>query len=152
RGDGATGWSMGWKINQWARLHDGDRAYLLFGNLLKHGTLNNLWDSHPPFQIDGNFGASAGIIEMLLQSHLGFLHILPALPMAWEQGNVKGLLARGGFVVDIYWQEGELTQINITSLQGEECKIKYKDKELSFKTKKGRSYSIKYENGKLTRE
>ena len=152
RGDGATGWSMGWKINQWARLHDGDRAYLLFGNLLKNGTLNNLWDSHPPFQIDGNFGGSAGIIEMLLQSHLGFLHILPALPMAWEQGNVKGLLARGGFVVDIYWQEGELTQINITSLQGEECKIKYKDKELSFKTKKGRSYSIKYENGKLTRE
>lgn len=152
RGDGATGWSMGWKINQWARLCDGDRAYLLFGNLLKNGTLNNLWDSHPPFQIDGNFGASAGIIEMLLQSHLGFLNILPALPMAWEQGNVKGLLARGGFVVDIYWQEGELTQINITSLQGEECKIKYKDKELSFKTKKGRSYSIKYENGKLTRE
>ncbi|MEE1190126.1 MAG: hypothetical protein UHN41_05120, partial [Bacteroidales bacterium] len=74
------------------------------------------------------------------------------LPMAWEQGNVKGLLARGGFVVNIYWQEGELTQIKITSLQGEECKIKYKDKELSFKTKKGRSYSIKYENGKLTRE
>ena len=152
RGDGATGWSMGWKINQWARLCYGDRAYLLFNNLLSEGTLDNLWDSHPPFQIDGNFGASAGIIEMLLQSHLGFLNILPALPMAWEQGNVKGLLARGGFVVDIYWQEGELTQINITSLQGEKCKIRYKDKELSFKTKKGRSYSIKYEDGKLTRE
>ena len=149
RGDGATGWSMGWKINQWARLCYGDRAYLLFNNLLSEGTLDNLWDSHPPFQIDGNFGASAGIIEMLLQSHLGFLNILPALPMAWEQGNVKGLLARGGFVVDIYWQEGELTQIKITSLQGQECKIKYKDKELSFKTKKGRSYLIKYENGKL---
>ncbi|MED9962018.1 MAG: glycoside hydrolase family 95 protein, partial [Bacteroidales bacterium] len=149
RGDGATGWSMGWKINQWARLCYGDRAYLLFNNLLSEGTLDNLWDSHPPFQIDGNFGASAGIIEMLLQSHLGFLNILPALPMAWEQGNVKGLLARGGFVANIYWQEGELTQIKITSLQGQECKIKYKNKELSFKTKKGRSYLIKYENGKL---
>ncbi len=149
RGDGATGWSMGWKINQWARLCDGDRAYLLFGNLLKHGTLNNLWDSHPPFQIDGNFGGSAGIVEMLLQSHLGFLQILPALPNAWNEGSVKGLLARGGFVVDIYWQKGELTQIKITSLQGEKCNIKYKDKELSFKTKKNCSYLIKYENERL---
>lgn len=152
RGDGATGWSMGWKINQWARLCYGDRAYLLFNNLLSEGTLDNLWDSHPPFQIDGNFGASAGIIEMLLQSHLGFLQILPALPMAWEQGNVKGLLARGGFVVDIYWQEGELTQIKITSLQGEKCNIKYKDKELSFKTKKNCSYLIKYENERLIKQ
>lgn len=152
RGDGATGWSMGWKINQWARLCDGDRAYLLFGNLLKHGTLNNLWDSHPPFQIDGNFGGSAGIIEMLLQSHLGFLHILPALPMAWEQGNVKGLLARGGFEADILWENGELKQLIIKSNAGEECNLLYKDTKLSFKTKKGRSYSIKYEDGKLTRE
>lgn len=149
RGDGATGWSMGWKLNLWARLCEGDRAYTLFNNLLSEGTLDNLWDSHPPFQIDGNFGASAGIVEMLLQSHLGFLQILPALPNAWNEGSVKGLLARGGFVVDIYWQKGELTQIKITSLQAQECKIKYKDKELSFKTKKGRSYLIKYENGKL---
>ncbi|MEE0266954.1 MAG: glycoside hydrolase N-terminal domain-containing protein [Bacteroidales bacterium] len=149
RGDGATGWSMGWKLNLWARLCEGDRAYLLFNNLLSEGTLDNLWDSHPPFQIDGNFGASAGIVEMLLQSHLGFLQILPALPNAWNEGNVKGLLARGGFVVDIYWQKGELTQIKITSLQGEKCNIKYKDKELSFKTKKGRSYLIKYENERL---
>ena len=149
RGDFATGWSMGWKINLWARLCEGDRAYTLFNNLLSEGTLDNLWDSHPPFQIDGNFGASAGIIEMLLQSHLGFLNILPALPMAWGQGNVKGLLARGGFVVDIYWQEGELTQIKITSLQGQECKIKYKNKELSFKTKINCSYLIKYENERL---
>lgn len=152
RGDGATGWSMGWKINQWARLCYGDRAYLLFNNLLSEGTLDNLWDSHPPFQIDGNFGASAGIIEMLLQSHLGFLHILPALPMAWEQGNVKGLLARGGFEADILWENGELKKLIVKSNAGEECNLLYKDAKLSFKTKKGRSYSIKYEDGKLTRE
>ncbi|MBQ5874130.1 MAG: glycoside hydrolase family 95 protein [Bacteroidales bacterium] len=149
RGDFATGWSMGWKLNLWARLCEGDRAYTLFNNLLSEGTLDNLWDSHPPFQIDGNFGASAGIVEMLLQSHLGFLQILPALPTAWNEGSVKGLLARGGFVVDIYWQKGELIQIKITSLQGEKCNIKYKDKELSFKTKKNCSYLIKYENERL---
>lgn len=152
RGDGATGWSMGWKINQWARLCYGDRAYLLFNNLLSEGTLDNLWDSHPPFQIDGNFGASAGIIEMLLQSHLGFLNILPALPIAWEQGNVKGLLARGGFEADILWENGELKKLIVKSNAGEECNLLYKDAKLSFKTKKGRSYSIKYEDGKLTRE
>lgn len=153
RGDGATGWSMGWKINQWARLHDGDRAYLLFGNLLKNGTLNNLWDSHPPFQIDGNFGGSAGIAEMLLQSHLGFLHILPALPQAWNEGYVQGLLARGGFEVELDWTNGELNKATIKSNAGEECNLLYKDAKLSFKTKKGRSYSIKYEDGKLlTRE
>lgn len=149
RGDFATGWSMGWKLNLWARLCEGDRAYTLFNNLLSEGTLDNLWDSHPPFQIDGNFGASAGIVEMLLQSHLGFLQILPALPNAWNEGSVKGLLARGGFVVDIYWQKGELTHIKITSLQGEKCNIKYKDEELSFKTKKNCSYLIKYENERL---
>ncbi len=152
RGDGATGWSMGWKINQWARLCYGDRAYLLFNNLLSEGTLDNLWDSHPPFQIDGNFGASAGIIEMLLQSHLGFLNILPALPMAWNEGSVKGLLARGGFEADIFWENGELKKLIVKSNAGEECNLLYKDAKLSFKTKKGRSYSIKYENGKLTRE
>lgn len=152
RGDGATGWSMGWKINQWARLCDGDRAYLLFGNLLKNGTLNNLWDSHPPFQIDGNFGGSAGMAEMLLQSHLGFLHILPALPQAWNEGFVQGLLARGGFETDILWENGELKQLIVKSNAGEECNLLYKDAKLSFKTKKGRSYSIKYENGKLIRK
>ena len=89
---------------------------------------------------------------MLLQSHLGFLHILPALPQAWENGNVKGLLARGGFETDIFWENGELKKLIVKSNAGEECNLLYKGAKLSFKTKKGRSYSIKYEDGKLTRE
>jgi alpha-L-fucosidase 2 len=121
----------------------------LFGNLLKHGTLNNLWDSHPPFQIDGNFGGSAGILEMLLQSHLGFLHILPALPKAWSEGELKGVLARGGFEFDIIWQNGELKKLILNSNAGEECNLLYKDAKLSFKTKKNCRYSVVYENGNL---
>ncbi len=142
RGDGATGWSMGWKLNQWARLHDGDHAYVLYGNLLKNGTLDNLWDSHAPFQIDGNFGGTAGVTEMLLQSHVDCLHLLPALPGSWPEGRVSGLCARGNFEVDIDWQGGRLQQAVVTSRSGGLCRVLYNDSELSFKTRKGERYTL----------
>ena len=149
RGDGATGWSMGWKLNQWARLHDGNHAYTLFGNLLKNGTLDNLWDTHAPFQIDGNFGGTAGITEMLMQSHMGFIHLLPALPDAWEEGAVKGLCAKGGFEVSMEWERGTLVEAVVTSKSGEKCDILYGNEMLSFKTKKGTSYRVTLEGSKL---
>ncbi|MEG2332927.1 MAG: glycoside hydrolase family 95 protein, partial [Bacteroides sp.] len=142
RGDGATGWSMGWKLNQWARLHDGDHAYKLYGNLLKNGTMDNLWDTHAPFQIDGNFGGTAGITEMLMQSHMGFIQLLPALPKAWENGSVNGLCAKGNFEVSIRWKNNQLTEATIVSNAGEPCVLKYEGKTVSFKTQKGKSYKI----------
>ena len=145
RGDGATGWSMGWKLNQWARLQDGNHAYTLFGNLLKNGTLDNLWDTHSPFQIDGNFGGTAGITEMLLQSHMGFIQLLPALPDAWKGGAVSGICAKGNFEVDMVWENNQLKEAVVHSNAGGNCVIKYADKTLSFKTVKGRSYRIEYD-------
>ena len=149
RGDGATGWSMGWKLNQWARLQDGNHAYKLFGNLLKNGTMNNLWDTHPPFQIDGNFGGTAGITEMLLQSHMGFIQLLPALPDAWKNGAVEGLCAKGNFEVDITWENGSLKEATILSEAGAPCHVRYGDKTLTFKPSKGKTYKIAMENGEL---
>ncbi|EKJ90434.1 Glycosyl hydrolase family 65, N-terminal domain [Bacteroides finegoldii] len=152
RGDGATGWSMGWKLNQWARLQDGNHAYTLFGNLLKNGTVDNLWDTHPPFQIDGNFGGTAGVTEMLLQSHMGFIQLLPALPNAWKDGSISGICAKGNFEVDMIWENNQLKEATVRSGAGGNCVIRYGDKMLSFKTIKGQSYQIKYDVAKgLTR-
>jgi hypothetical protein len=132
RGDPSTGWSMAWKVCYWARLLDGDHAYKLITDQLsivrnepKHGgTYPNLFDAHPPFQIDGNFGCTAGIAEMLMQSYDGFIYLLPALPSGWKNGEIKGLVARGGFELDIKWKQNEVEKVIIKSRNGGNCRIR----------------------------
>ncbi|WP_205509534.1 glycoside hydrolase family 95 protein [Longitalea arenae] len=167
RGDAGTGWSRGWKINWWARLLDGDHAYKLIRQLLNYsgadgkgggGTYPNLFDAHPPFQIDGNFAGTAGMTEMLLQSHLGEIHLLPALPAAWKEGAVRGLKARGGFTIDIQWAGGKLMKATVTAANDGICRIRNnrdfivnaaRAKQegdafvLSIKMKKGQQYNIR---------
>ncbi|RAJ11477.1 glycoside hydrolase family 95 protein [Arenibacter echinorum] len=150
RGDNGTGWSLAWKINFWSRFRDGDHAYKLLHNLLSPaeradgkeggGSYPNLFDAHPPFQIDGNFGGASGILEMILQSHLDKIELLPALPMALPEGRVSGIVARGGFELSFSWEEGQLKGVSVLSKSGLPCVLKYNDKTIEFKTEAGKTY------------
>ena len=164
RGDGGTGWSLAWKINFWARLRDGDHAHRMLGNLLTltgsastnyeggGGVYTNLFDAHPPFQIDGNFGAANGICEMLLQSHrrsedgTWLVDLLPALPTAWPEGSVTGLKARGGFEIDIQWNGGQLASCSIRSLLGNPLTVHYGEHRRRLDPKKHQTIQL---DGKL---
>jgi len=152
RGDGGTGWSVAWKINLWARFKDGDHAMRMVNTLLSPaeretgkeagGVYRNLFDAHPPFQIDGNFGGAAGIAEMLVQSHSTYIDLLPALPSALPTGEVRGIRARGGYELSMRWHDGALQDVTVTSHVGGECVLRYGDREVRVTTKKGKKYSF----------
>ncbi len=147
RGDDGTGWSEAWKLNCWARLEDGPHAYnlvkLLVSPVNNYGRLyDNLWDAHPPFQIDGNFGFTSGVAEMLLQSHDDVIKLIPALPEQWATGHANGLCARGGFEVNQEWKNGQLVSAEIFSKSGNTCTVSYQGETVSFETEKGKVYRL----------
>jgi alpha-L-fucosidase 2 len=157
RGDDGTGWSLAWKINFWARFLDGNHAYELIKLLFRYvesgktnyhqgGSYANLFDAHPPFQIDGNFGAAAGIVELLIQSHLSHIELLPALPDAFTTGSISGVCARGGFELDFSWNENELQHVVVRSNAGEVCNLKNGENSVTFETMAGKEYVL---NGNL---
>ncbi len=150
RGDEATGWSLGWKINCWARFKDGEHAFTMVKMLLSPvkggaGSYPNLFDAHPPFQIDGNFGGAAGIGEMLVQSHTKYVDLLPALPAAFADGEVKGICVRGGFIMDMKWNAGKLVQLKVKSIAGNVLQLRYNGKVKSIKTIKNGVYQFNEE-------
>jgi alpha-L-fucosidase 2 len=154
RGDAATGWSLGWKINCWARFKDGEHAFKMIQMLISPvtagaGSYPNLFDAHPPFQIDGNFGGAAGIGEMLLQSHTKYIDILPALPTALANGEVKGICARGGFIITMKWSEGKLQRLTVTSKAGLPLVLRYNGKIKTITTTKNGVYQFDASLNKL---
>lgn len=154
KGERTTGWSTGWRINLWARLRDGQQAYKIYRTLLRYvdplrtkgqhgGTYPNLFDAHPPFQIDGNFGGTAGVCEMLMQSHGNTIELLPALPAEWAGGEIRGLKARGGYEVCMHWQQGKIVQAEITAAKSGKVKVVYNGKTQELKMKKGQTRIIR---------
>jgi alpha-L-fucosidase 2 len=157
KGDDTTGWSKGWRINLWARLLDGNHAYKMYRELLKYvdpdgkktdtprrggGTYPNLFDAHPPFQIDGNFGGAAAVAEMLVQSNENEILLLPALPDAWETGLVKGICARGGFIIDMKWNNKVLQKVTVSSKIGTKTTVICGDKKQNIILKKGEKIDL----------